>query len=124
LNGVYAEVAPEDAAGRSVGVIVEADAVEAIIILLGRAPENSQLLPEAAVPRSAPVGESWLGLNGVHTRLEGRQVRPTPAVKRQLADGIRSNDSADVRAGELYGRSFRGHLYDVFRRRHLLAESG
>src|SRR5260370_28643335 len=81
LNGVHAEVSAQDAAGSSVGVIIETDTVEPIIVLLRPSARNAQLLTEAAIATICTGRESRLGLNGVNTRLEGCQVRPTPTVK-------------------------------------------
>src|SRR5215831_17773430 len=49
LNGVDSEVPPQYAPGGAVGIIVEADAVQAIVVLLGTRTGDGQLLPKATI---------------------------------------------------------------------------
>jgi len=69
LNGVHAEISAKYAAGRSVGVIVEANAVQSIIVLLRPRAGDSQLLSEAAVAAIRARREGWLRLNCLNTGL-------------------------------------------------------
>src|ERR1700674_4289702 len=58
LNGVDAQASSQNAAGRSVGVIVETNAVQTIVVLLGPCAGNSQLLPETAISSIRPRREA------------------------------------------------------------------
>ena len=80
LDGVDAEVSAEHAARGAVGVIVEADAVQTIVILLRAGAGNGELLSEAAIAAIGAGGEARLRLIGVHARLEGGEVGPTAAI--------------------------------------------
>src|SRR5258708_8545264 len=89
LDGVDAEAPSQDAAGRTVGVIVEADAIQTIVVLLGPGAGDGQLLSEAAVSALRARREVRLRLDPIHSGLQRCQVRPTAAVQRQLADCLR-----------------------------------
>ena len=117
LNGIYTEVPTHYAAGCAVGVIVEADAIQSVVILLRPRAGNGQLLPEPSIAAIGASRKGRLSLNGVHARLQGSQVRPASAIQWKFAHGISRNDGADVGTGELDGRRFGCDLYNRFGRR-------
>ncbi len=114
LNGIHTQVSAKDATRGPVGIVVETDSVETIIILLWPGARDRQLLAEAAIATIRAHCEGWLRLDRIDSRLQSCQVCPTPTVERQFTDGSRIHHCADIRTGELHGRSFRGHLYDRF----------
>src|SRR5260370_26690583 len=120
MNGVDAEVSAENATRGAVGIVVETDAVQAVVVLLRPGAGDGQLLAETAIATVCAHCESRLRLDCIDSRLQGCQVRPTPTVERQFADGGRIHNCADIGAGELHGRSFRGYLDDNFCRRSYL----
>ena len=70
MNGVDAQVSSQDAAGRSICIIVETDAIETIIILLRPRARNGQLLSEAAISAVRASREGGLRLDGIHAGLQ------------------------------------------------------
>src|SRR5258708_1975080 len=112
LNGIDAQVSAEDATRGSVGIVVETDAVQAVVVLLRPGAGDGQLLAETAVATVCAHGEGRLRLDCIDSRLQSCEVRPTAAVERQFANSGGVHNRADIRTGELHGRSFGGHFYD------------
>ena len=69
LDGVYTQVPSQDAAWSSVCVIVQANAIQPIIVLLRPGARDRQLLSETAISSIRAGGEGWLGLDCVDPRL-------------------------------------------------------
>jgi hypothetical protein len=69
LDGVHAQISSKNAAGRPIGVIVQADSIQTVIILLRARARDSQLLPETSIAAIRPCREAWLGVDGFHTGL-------------------------------------------------------
>ena len=61
LDGVDAEVFTGDASGRAVGVVVDGDAVDAVVVLLRTSAGDGQLGAEAAVAAIGADGDSLFG---------------------------------------------------------------
>jgi len=79
LNCVDTQVAAKHTAGGAVRVIVQADAVQAVIVLLRAGSGNCELLAEAAIAAIRANGESWLRLDGRNAGLKSArsvQLRP------------------------------------------------
>src|SRR5256885_6318671 len=91
LHGVHAQITAQHAAGPAVGVIVDADAVEPVIVLRGPCTRDNTLRPKAAVASSA-VSESHLCLDAGDSGLEAGEIRPTAAVQRQSHNRRRLHD--------------------------------
>ena len=109
-------------AGRAVGIVIEADAIETILVLLRARARNGQLLSESAIAAIGSGRKTRLGLDRVHAGLEGGQVCPTAAIQRKLAHGVVAHERADVRADKLYVRGLRGHLDNRVSRSQLESE--
>src|SRR5258708_1298048 len=109
LNRVDTQVPSQHAAGGTVGVVVETDAVQPIVVLLRPRPGDGQLLTETTISSISAGREVRLGLDRVHTRLKLRQIGPTAAVERQFTDRGRVYHSADVGGRELHGGNFTLH---------------
>ena len=114
LNGIDAEAATENAAWSAVGVVVEANPIQAIIILLRSRAGDGELLAEAAVAAIRASGEVRLGMDGVYARLELSKIGPTAAVEREFADGGGVDDGADIGTGELDGWGFGADFHGDF----------
>src|ERR1700694_1649946 len=77
LNSVYAEVSAKYAPGTAIGIIVNADAINTVIVLLGAAARDAHLRPKSAIG----IARS-MGLCGNHSGLEIGKVGPRAAVQR------------------------------------------
>src|SRR5258706_12101169 len=91
LHGVPAQITAQHAAGAAVGVIVEADAVEPVIVLGGPCTRDNDLRSKAAVSSSA-ISERHLRLDAGDAGLEAGEIRPTAAVQRQTHNRRRLDD--------------------------------
>src|ERR1700674_1026712 len=80
LYRIYAEVPPENASRAAIGIIVDADAVEPVIVLLRPRTGNCQLRTKAAISAAVSGCIGSLGFDRHHARLQGRQIGPTSAV--------------------------------------------
>src|SRR5258708_4427285 len=96
LNGIDAQVSAEDATRGPVGIVVETDAVQAVVVLLRSGAGDGQLLAETAIATVCAHCEGRLRLDCIDSRLQSRQVRPTPAVERQFTDSGGIHNGADV----------------------------
>src|ERR1700674_4626663 len=96
LSGVHTQVPAQYASRSAVRVVINADAVQAVIVLLGASPRNADLSSEAAGPPVGTCVEGGLGLDSSHTRLESGQVGPGAAVQRQLANCRRVHLGTDA----------------------------
>src|SRR6202047_1857112 len=74
LHGVHAQITAQHAAGPAVGVIVEADAVESLIVLRGPCTRDNYLRSKAAVTSSA-ISESHLCLDASDPGLQAGKIR-------------------------------------------------
>ena len=110
LDSIDAKIPTQHAAGCAVGVVVEADTVEAVVVLLRARAGDGQLLPEAPVAPVRSSRKSRLRFDSGNSRLQRRQVGPAAAIEWQLAHGRGIDDRADIGAGELHGRRFRSHF--------------
>ena len=111
LDRVYPQVSSQDAPWRAIGVIVEADAIQAIVVLLGSGTGNGQLLAKATIPSVRTGSKIRLGMNCINSWLQRCQVGPAAAVERQLTDRGCVHDGADVGSAKLDCRSFAGDFY-------------
>src|SRR5258708_22650416 len=112
MNGIDAKVSAEDATRGAVGIVVETDAVQAVVVLLRPRAGDGQLLAETAIATVCAHCEGRLRLDCIDSRLQSCEVRPTPAVEPQFTDSGRIHNCADARTGELHGGSFGCHFYD------------
>src|SRR5258708_39050075 len=71
LDGVYAHVSSQNAAGRPIGIIVQADAIKTIVVLLRARAGDGKLLTEPAIAAIRAAREAWLSLNGCNAGLQG-----------------------------------------------------
>src|SRR5258708_21183507 len=87
LNGVDSEIVAKDAAGSTVGIIVDADSVQAIAVLVGSGAGDAYWRPKAAFGISTAAGASRL--NAGDARLQSGNLGPIASVERRiLHDGI------------------------------------
>src|SRR5260370_11083147 len=103
MNGVDAEVSAENATRGAVGIIVEADAVQAVVVLLRPGAGDGQLLAETSIATVCAHCEGRLRLDCIDSRLQSCEGRPTPAVERQVTDNGCIHNCADVLTGKLHG---------------------
>lgn len=94
LNRVFAKVASQHTSWPSVGLVVGADAVQAVIILPRPHARNRQLLTEAAVAAGISGRVRRLRFDGNCTRFQNGQFGPAPAVQWQFLDGALSHHGA------------------------------
>jgi hypothetical protein len=87
--------------------------------LLGTRAGNGELLAKAAIAAIRAGSKAGLRLNGFHTGLQRRQIRPTAAVQGQLAHRGFVDGGADVGTAELHRRRLRGYLHAVRNRSHM-----
>ena len=80
LYSIHAEVVAQNASRCSVRVVVDADAVETIIILVGPRAGNTQGCSKAALRVASALGAS--GLHAGDTCLECGQLSPVAPVER------------------------------------------
>ncbi len=103
-DGVYAEVDADDGAGTAVGVVVDADAVEAVVVLRGPSSGDGDLGAEAAVAAACALVEGDLGGDAGDAGLQGGEIGPTAAVEGKIADDRTGDDSSEGGRGEFDGR--------------------
>ena len=95
---------PPGAAGRAVGVIVDADAVDAVVVLLRTMAGDGQLVAVAAV--AARRGDAVHGLrpDAGDAGLQRGQRRPVTSIERQLDDRSLFDDRAQGRGRRVHRR--------------------
>jgi len=81
LNRVHTQVDAEHTAGAGVGVIVDAEPVEPVVVLRGLAPGDGQLRPKAPVPAPCASLEGHLDFNGIDAGGKGSERRPVAAIQ-------------------------------------------
>jgi hypothetical protein len=87
LNGVDSEIVTKDAAGSTIGIIVDADSVQAIAVLVGSGTRDAYWRSKAAFDISTAAGAS--GLNAGDARLQSGKLGPIAFIERRiLHDGI------------------------------------
>src|SRR5258708_12742226 len=86
LDCIGAEIYPAGASGRAIRVIVNADPVDAIVILLRTVAGYSQLITIAAVTTRGRSPAGILSSNTRNPRLQGSQTRPVAPVDRHLTN--------------------------------------
>ena len=104
LHRVHAEHEAQHAARRAVRVVVDADAVQPIVVLLGAVAGDGQLRTQAADATLGIDPESRLGPDIRDSGLERRQRRPIAAVQGQFHDLARVQNTAQGRGGLFHGR--------------------
>src|SRR5438132_5584285 len=80
LHSIHTQVVPQNTSRRSVGVVVDADAVETIIILIGPRAGNTQGCSKAALRVASALGAS--GLYAGDTCLKCGELSPVAPVER------------------------------------------
>ncbi len=81
LNGIHTQVDAEHAAGTAVGVIVDAEPVEPVVVLRGLAPGDGQLRAKAPVPAPCAGLEGHLDFDGVDAGGKSGQRCPVSAIQ-------------------------------------------
>jgi hypothetical protein len=69
---------------RSIGMVVDADSIETVVILFRAVTVNRQLIPEAAVVTGVVNTDCRLGSHSRDTRLQDRQRGPVTFIQRKL----------------------------------------
>src|ERR1039458_4046546 len=88
LNGVCAEVGPDDASRRSIRIIVDVDSVHAIAVFIRAVAGVRQLVSEAAIGTvRGGRTRARLRAHRVDSRLKSSQLGPVAAVQGQFAYG-------------------------------------
>ena len=100
-NGIHAEVAAENRPGARVRVVVDADAVEPIVVLRRAPARHRDLLTETAIAAPGTLIEADLRRNQSNPGLEGRQIGPAATIDRKVADDWAFHGSAECRGGEV-----------------------
>ena len=72
FNGVDAEVGADNSARATIGVVVDADAVDAVVVLLRARTSDGELRANAAVGTLVADGDGGLGSDGGDARLQVR----------------------------------------------------
>src|SRR2546429_8930339 len=81
-RSAHAKVPPKNTPGPAIRIIIDADAVEPVIVLLRPSAGDGKLRAKAAVTAAVPGRIRRLRLEQHNSRLQNRQVGPTPAVQR------------------------------------------
>ena len=97
LDGVDAQVHAARAPGRAVGVVVDAHAVQAVVVLLRPVAGHGQLVPVTAVAARRGHAVHRLRADADHAGLQGRERRPVPPVEGQLSQRFSAHDRAQGR---------------------------
>ncbi len=82
LNRVDSEVVTKDAAGSTIGIVVDADSVEAIAILVRSCTGDAYGRSKAAFGISTAAGAS--GLNAGDARLQSGKLGPIASIERRI----------------------------------------
>src|SRR5207245_10272939 len=69
LNRVHDQVPSQHAAGCSIGVVIEADAIQTVVVLLWPGAGDSQLLSKTAISSIGARRKVGLGVNRINTGL-------------------------------------------------------
>ncbi len=80
LDGVDADIAAQNAARSSVSKILNADAVQAVIVLLGARAIDGYFILKTAIAAVGPGSERRLSFHRKHTGLQCCQVGPRSSV--------------------------------------------
>src|SRR5712692_2097143 len=88
LNGVHAQGGAEDVARAAVGVIIDANSIQPVVVVCRSLAGDGEFRPEAPVSARGG-GVVHLGLNQVDTRVRSSQRSPVAPVQRQLEHGLR-----------------------------------
>src|SRR5262249_42225074 len=112
LNRIHAQ-ADSDHAARAVGVIVDAEPVDPVVVLRGPASRDGHLKSKAPVPADRAVLEGHLGFDRLDAGGKSGQRRPVAAVQGQLAHGRGLDRIADGGRRQLYQRRRFRHLDEL-----------
>ena len=85
-DGVDAEVDANDRSRATVGVVVDADAVEAVVVLRWASAGDGDLRAESAIAAAGALVEALLRGDTRDARLQRGEVGPAAAVQWQVAD--------------------------------------
>src|SRR5215472_13528777 len=111
LNCVDTEASAQDTSWGTIRIVIQAHAVETIIVLLWACTRDCQLLPKAAIAAVSARREIRLRVDCAHTGLKLCQVRPAAAVERQFTNCRSIYDRADVRTSGLHRWDFTLHAH-------------
>ncbi len=106
LDRVNAQASAQHTPRCSIGVVIEADAVQTVVVLLRTRARDGELLPEAAVAAIGTRGKVGLGVDGAHASLEFCQIGPTAAVEGKFTNRGGVHHGTDVGSGDLHSWHF------------------
>src|SRR6266403_3463223 len=98
LDSIGSETYSQCASWGPVHVVIDADAIQASVILARPAPGYRHLVAEAALRLPC-----LLRTRARNPGFQGRQVRSGTTIQWEIADTVRINDAADCRARRSFG---------------------
>src|SRR5436853_2271392 len=91
-DGVDSQIETDDAPRRAIGIVVDADSIEPVIVLLRASARDCNLHAISTIAAISSYGDGFFRPNGSHAGLQCGKLRPIAPVEWKLADRLGVND--------------------------------